>query len=94
MSERSSVDQAYWERNQLVRHLTFIYPSHVGIDPDAESPEWAYVVYVMSPEGQLSWHVHSSEINRDFCHLKISPQMVWDGHTTSEKYERLRAIHD
>lgn len=92
MESMVGITAAYWERNQLVLFLTKLYPSCVGIDDDAESPEWAYVVYVNSPEGQLSWHVHEDEIKQYFPHLTIHPGVLWDGHTTEEKYERLRRL--
>jgi hypothetical protein len=47
-----------------------------GFRFDAQEPEWP-VAYIELPTGQVSWHL---------------PQhpLVWDGHTTAEKYERVR----
>jgi len=40
---------------------------------------------------QLSWHIHDSELP-EFMHLKYKTGNSWDGHTTKEKYERLKKI--
>lgn len=40
---------------------------------------------------QLTWHIHDSEISM-FDHLEYDTRFVWDGHTTEEKYKRLRRI--
>lgn len=49
-------------------------PAGVRLDPN--EPEWP-VVFIELPTGQVSWHV---------------PQHTtpWDGHSTEEKYRRLR----
>lgn len=51
------------------------YAAGIGVDPK-EEPEFAAVVYIELPEGQLSWH------------MPIHPHS-WDNHTTSEKFERI-----
>jgi len=50
--------------------------SGIRIDPD--QPEWP-VVFIELPTGQVSWHIaqHGRE---------------WDGHTTEEKYSRIRKL--
>jgi hypothetical protein len=40
---------------------------------------------------QLSWHIHDNELEH-FSHLEYSNKKKWDGHTTEEKYQRLRNI--
>ena len=66
-------------------------------DPNVPwDPEWRHVVYIQIPKGalitesaQLSWHVHDSEISLfEFLPLRLTN--AWDGHTTEEKYERIR----
>jgi hypothetical protein len=49
--------------------------------------EWMHIVYVDLPDGQVSWHIHDSELYL-FAHL---PPYVgeYDGHTTELKYRRL-----
>ena len=84
-------DRAYQERNRLVAALTYIFPNcSLGLHP-AESTEWdadwRNIVYIETPHGQLSWHIHDSELPL-FSHLPRS-NVQWDGHTTEEKYNRL-----
>lgn len=45
---------------------------------------------VIGPQ-QLSWHIHDSELS-DFSHLQYRNDKKWDGHTTEEKYIRLRNL--
>ncbi len=88
---QQQVDRAYWERNQLVAFLSRLYPSWSAPATDTDPGEYWHVVYVESPAGQLSWHVHESEMGH-FQHLDGNEPGTWDGHTTEEKYDRLRAI--
>ena len=82
----------YAERNMLVAALTKVWPSYLALHPDDSSwdPEWRTTVFVMSPAGQLSWHIHDSE-KYLFDHLELR-ENDWDGHTTPEKYVRLDSI--
>ena len=52
------------------------YESGIRIDPS--EPDWP-VVYIELPTGQVSWHMP--------CH-----KYEWDGHSTEEKYERIRSF--
>ncbi|MBT2505132.1 hypothetical protein J7I98_04315 [Streptomyces sp. ISL-98] len=84
-------DGAYRERAHFVAYLASLYPAHIGhTDPDA--PDWA-VVIVQTPAGQMSWHVTTRDMDL-FEHVPRSyPSLPgWDGHTTDQKYERLRAL--
>jgi hypothetical protein len=47
-----------------------------GIRSDPQEPEWP-VAFIELPTGQVSWH------------LPQHPN-AWDGHTTEEKYKRIR----
>lgn len=82
-------DAAYRERNRLVAALTRLYPSHLALHGDDPTwdPEWLNIVCVHAPCGQLTWHIHDSELSM-FQHLLFEP-VDWDGHTTEEKYKRL-----
>jgi hypothetical protein len=82
---------AYRERAQLVALLAALYPSHIGhTDPDA--PDWA-VVTIQAPTGQMCWHVAPSDMDL-FGHVQRTPHYArgWDGHTTEEKYGRVREL--
>lgn len=86
------IKQAYGERNALVCALSKIWHSHLAehpVDPKWD-PEWLNVVCIHSPVGQLSWHIHISELP-NFEHLKMQ-ENDWDGHTTEEKYLRLQEL--
>ena len=81
-------DEAYWERNRLVAILARIWPSGRAItDIPGWDQKWHNCVYIDSPRGQLSWHIHDDEMVQ-FASL---PEYTkpWDGHTTEEKYRRL-----
>jgi hypothetical protein len=77
----------YRERSYLVAHLASLYPSHWIIDE--MEPEWPVVV-IQTPTGQMTWHIASKDLDL-FEHV-TGTGAYWDGHTTEEKYERLRAL--
>jgi len=84
-------DRAYRERAHLVAHLASLYPSQIAYtDPDAY--DWP-VVTIETPAGQMSWHVAPDDIEL-FAHVERRNGLVlpWDGHTTEQKYERLRRL--
>jgi hypothetical protein len=79
----------YRERAHLVAFLAAAYNSTIGFtDPD--EPDWA-VVTIDTPEGQMAWHISPDDMDL-FGHVSNYPDARWDGHTTEEKYERLRAL--
>ena len=55
------------------------------------SVEFQNVVYVKTPEGQVSWHIPINELHL-FNFLEVRDKNKYDGHTTSEKYGRLRRL--
>ena len=87
-------DQAYRERNCLVRFLTSLYPSYMGkhVGDDWED-DWRNVVFIQTPAGQMSWHIHDTEVAA-FAGLPTAEGagVGWDGHTTEEKYARLEEL--
>ena len=89
MEQNDKLNEVYNERDRLVALISSIYPSHLAIDEGAEEG-FKYVVYVQSPEGQLSWHIADEELML-FGHLKVKDNN-WDGHTTEEKYERIKQL--
>lgn len=90
-------NKAYNERNRLVAYLASVYPSCLERHPEEEEWEndWRWIVFIHHPSGQLSWHIHDSELPL-FDHVPRGMGNVkWDGHTTEEKYQRLAtAIHE
>lgn len=84
-------DGAYRERAHLVALLASLHPSHIG-HTDPAAPDWAVVV-VETPAGQLSWHIAPRDMDL-FTHVRPTDRVCrgWDGHTTDEKYERVRQL--
>ncbi|MFI9235800.1 hypothetical protein [Streptomyces sp. NPDC053079] len=84
-------DAVYRERAHLIAHLAALYPSHIG-HTDPHAPDWK-VVIVEAPGGQLSWHIAERDLDL-FEHVMPTNRICrgWDGHTTEEKYERIRAL--
>jgi hypothetical protein len=88
-------NRAYLERDKLVAFLARLYPAHLKRHPEGDDgcgQDWMNVVCVHSPAGQLTWHVHDSEMKIfDFLDQNsgLFADCEWDGHTTEEKYKRL-----
>jgi hypothetical protein len=91
-------DAAYWERNQCVAFLTKLsallhWPAWLGRHNDGDvtwDRDWMNIVFINCPAGQLSWHIHDSELPLfDWLPRSDGP---WDGHTTEEKYQRMREL--
>ena len=90
---KASKDLAYSERDKLVSFLSKVFPAVLERHPAEEEWEddWRWIVFIETPAGQLSWHIHDSELPL-FEHLEREVGVKWDGHTTEEKYTRLAAI--
>lgn len=99
-------DIAYWERNQLVAAFSKIFPAWLGKHPEDDKEwddQWRTIVYMEIPPEyrgnptqdfphQISWHIHDTDVPM-FDHLQYNYEKPgWDGHSTEEKYRRLRAI--
>jgi hypothetical protein len=87
----TAADAAYAERNQLVALLARIFPSGIKRTAiEGWDPEWHNCVYLCLPTGQASWHYH----DRDAHLFAMLPPYAadWDGHTTEEKYRRVRDL--
>ncbi|NYV72959.1 hypothetical protein [Streptomyces sp. UH6] len=84
-------DTVYRERAHLVAHLAALYPSHIG-RTDTDEPEWS-VVTIETPTGQMCWHISDDDLDL-FTHVQPTNRIcrAWDGHTTDEKYGRLRTL--
>lgn len=86
-----SKDTAYWERNQLVAFMTHLYPSWIGYHDGKDwEDDWRTIIYIKTPAGQLSWHIHDDD-KQYFTHLDPGLE-EWDGHTTAVKYNRINAL--
>ena len=86
-----ALNAAYRERAHLVALLAAVYPSHIGAN-DPATPDWA-VLTIELPTGQASWHIANADMDL-FRHVQPTPRYArgWDGHTTDEKYARIRHL--
>lgn len=82
----------YRERAHLVAYLAAVYPSHVGYT-DGRELDWV-VATIRTPTGQMCWHISPDDMDLFDRVPWVSPTwaMRWDGHTTEEKYQRLREL--
>ena len=88
-----TVAEVYHERDQLVAALSKHYEAHFAVDETTDH-EWRYVICIHLPTGQVTWHIHDSEVEL-FAHLEEQDRpQHWDGHDTDEKYRRLNALPD
>ena len=103
-------DNAYWERNQLVSALSKVFPSYLAKHPEEDKDwedDWRTIVVINLPsdatdtykdaekvpgEIQMSWHIHDHEL-ANFDHLRYK-EYWYDGHSTEEKYRRLRDLRN
>jgi hypothetical protein len=84
-------DKAYRERAALVAYLAACYPAEI-VPAESDSGAW-FLVFVTTPAGQMSWHLHEDDLDL-FEPLLNAPEtgVEWDGHTTEAKYERLAEL--
>lgn len=88
-------DAAYRERNLLVLAFAHIcdameWKGYLARHPEEDTSwedDWRNVVVLELPNGQVTWHIHDSELHH-FNFMK-SGEYKWDGHSTEEKYRRL-----
>ncbi len=88
---QSSLDLVYFERNALAQLVAALllekgYKAGIGQDTD---PDWP-TAFIETPAGQMSWHLPAAQVNPG---LPEYPGK-WDGHSTIEKYKRLRKYTD
>ena len=81
-----AADELYRELGHLVALLVKDYRGSYQEDPEREG--WL-IAYADLPTGQVSWHIPPAD--RDlFENARFAPDVVWDGHSTAEKYARVR----
>ena len=87
-------DGAYGERNRVVAWAARMALA-LGFDVTVTKTAihgwdtaWHNCIYVQTPEGQVSWHFHDQEVDvfADFPRGAVA----WDGHSTPQKYDRVR----
>lgn len=84
----AALDAVYAERNQVVLALAAAVDADgydVGTATDPEAPGWV-VLLIDGPGGQVSWHFRPEDIPPGIPEYPGK----WDGHTSEEKYARLK----
>lgn len=91
-SELESGLTLYRERAHLLGGYVAMFGG-VFSHSDPTTPEWP-VLYIESPKGQLSWHIHPDDQDV-FEGLKVPTvdNYPWDGHSTEEKYLRVEGLN-
>ncbi|HEY9643065.1 MAG TPA: hypothetical protein V6C57_21430 [Coleofasciculaceae cyanobacterium] len=91
-------DSAYSERNSvvaLVAKMAIALGFKAGLgkhDPADASwdDDWRSIVFIELPSGQVSWHLHDSDLPKFAFLLPYEGQ--WDGHTTEAKYQLIEDL--
>lgn len=90
-------DGAYRERVHLLAWLATLYAPNAVLAPaiDIDDEDGWHLLFLTVAGRQLSWHIAP----RDMDLLKhvgrvdfADPRAQWDGHTTDEKYQRIRTM--
>jgi hypothetical protein len=93
----ADVGLVYRDRARVVAYLAALFPSVIAYN-DEQVPDWP-VIYVDTPQGQLSWHLATSDLDL-FEHVELLPsgtedhRAVWDGHSSDDKNGRLQNLVD
>lgn len=93
---RDQLNAVYNERDRCVALVAALaqiagYNAWLGHHDDMDAdwdPEWRHIAFIELPTGQTSWHIHDSELPL-FAFLQPRNDLSWDGHTTTEKYDRM-----
>jgi hypothetical protein len=85
-------DSVYRERAQLLAWLAALHPAVITPAADVNEPDWQ-ILYLTAGGRQMSWHISPSdaELFKRVPHVPADdPRAQWDGHTTAQKYDRIR----
>ncbi|TBO57539.1 hypothetical protein EYS09_22270 [Streptomyces kasugaensis] len=86
-------DAVYRERAHLLAWLATAVSAVITPATDTDEPGWS-LLYLTTPVGQMSWHIapRDADLFEHVSHVATSdPRAQWDGHSTDEKYKRIRA---
>ncbi|WP_329271888.1 hypothetical protein [Streptomyces sp. NBC_01451] len=86
--EKTELD-IYAERAHLLAVMVALFGGALSYT-DPQTPDWP-VLYVESPTGQLSWHIHPDDVWL-FPNVPVVDNYPWDKHTTRVKYKRVRNL--
>lgn len=90
-------DGAYRERAQLLAWLAFLHAPHAVLAPavDIDDEDGWWLLFLTVAGRQLTWRIapRDVELFQHVPHVDVAdPRAQWDGHTTAEKYERIRTL--
>jgi hypothetical protein len=87
-------DAAYRERAHLIALLATHYPAVITTADDVDEEGWQ-IAFLTIGGHQATWHISPRDADL-FGHVDITdsadPEAQWDGHSTEEKYERIRQL--
>ena len=89
-------DGAYRERAHLLAWLAFLHAPVSVLAPaiDIDDDGW-HLLFLTVAGRQLSWHIAPRDVEL-FNHVErvewSDPRAAWDGHTTDDKYQRIRTM--
>lgn len=102
---KTKLDDVYKERNTVLAGLMGMAHALLVIKPDymkmkigralhsegdlVWSCGWRNIIVLEMCGEQMTWHVHDSDMKM-FEWLPLIENYEWDGHSTDEKYERLK----
>ncbi|MDX2667415.1 hypothetical protein [Streptomyces stelliscabiei] len=88
-------DGAYRERAQLLAWLAAHHEAVLAPALEIDDADGWHLLYLHAGGHQLSWHIAPRDAEL-FAHVEhvdfADPRATWDGHTTDEKYERIRTL--
>ncbi len=93
LRESADMDSLYTDRALLVLLVAVLADERdlpVERLIDEGQPDWP-VIAVQLPTGQVSWHLNPADLE-GVWRVNALPIGTWDGHTTAEKMERIRAF--
>lgn len=90
-------DGAYRERAQLLAWLATLHGPHAVLVPaiDIDDEDGWHLLFLTVAGRQMSWHISPRDTEL-FKHVELvdvgDARAQWDGHTTGEKYQRIRTM--
>jgi hypothetical protein len=94
MPDTPETAAVYRERAELLAWLAATHPAVITPATDIEEPGWL-LLFITAAGHQMSWHIHPRDVTL-FEHVEHvepeDPRAHWDGHSSVEKYQRIRQI--
>lgn len=86
-------DGAYRERARLVAALCTMFGDQAALSETSDASGYGLAVIQSEVSGQMSWHIAERDFDVFPAIVRRFPEPPqWDGHTASQKYDRLWAL--